>query len=206
MVQVQHSAIADSERHPPKGASLASSGQVMKADGGDSVTWVNPSTLNNIIISTALESFNTSTQTPSALDTALQVVFGGAVAGTDVSISSGGLVTFNTAGVYAVNINLVVSRTSAAGNANLVTRVKLNGTAIDPVYFTSLAEDDNAVVLTIHLLRSFAATNTLTVEFMRDSGGSGLDNGILQGFNPTTSGWANTPSAYVKIQKLTGAA
>lgn len=43
MANIQHSLIADSDRHPPKGASTAAEGQVPTSDGLGGVTWEAPS-------------------------------------------------------------------------------------------------------------------------------------------------------------------
>ena len=56
-------------------------------------------------------------QSPTAVDTPLQVAFGAAqgAPADQVSISAAGLVTFNAAGNYAVRIKLQAGRTGASG-------------------------------------------------------------------------------------------
>lgn len=200
----QHASITDANRHEAKGASTASNGQVLKANGDGSTSFVNPSTLTNVSITNVLTGIDLTIQNPSAVDVALPVTFGNAVAATDVSLSSGGVLTFNTTGFYVLDVNLNFQRTAAVGLAKLVSRILVNGTAIDPTYYTILTDLATAQPLYIHLERTFNATNTLTVEVLRDS--SGIDNGGLYPLDPVLAGWNTSPSAYIKVQKMVGVA
>jgi hypothetical protein len=201
---VQHDAIVDAERHEAKHADAASNGQVLKANGDTTTSFVTPSTLNNIVRTTVLENSDTTTQTPAAKDTPLQVVFGAATSNADITLAAGGTVTFNTAAVYDIDIKLQVNRTAAAGNALVVARLLVNDVAVAPVYYVALADLAGNFPLQIKLTRAFAATNTLKVQIMQDN--AGLAQGTLTSFNPNLAGWDNVPSAYIKIVKVAGAA
>ena len=79
-----------------------------------------------------LRAASTATQAPSAVDTALQVSFGVAQgsASDPVMLNAAGLVTFNTAGNYAIRIKLQNGRTGATGTSILLSRILLNGAQV----------------------------------------------------------------------------
>lgn len=201
---VQHDAIVDAERHEAKHADAASNGQVLKANGDTTTSFVTPSTLSNVVITTPLDTVDINTQNPSAVDTPLTVTFGSATSNADITLSSGGTVTFNTSAVYLVTIDLVFGRTVAAGIAVMLARMLVNGAQFENTHVVELDTDLDVVPIRIQFMRSFSATNTLSVQIMRDS--AGIDNGGLVSVNPVLAGWATTPSAAMKIQKLAGAA
>lgn len=201
-MSIQHAVIADAERHEAKGASTATSGQVLKANGDGSTSWVNPNSLSNISILSTLEAQSTTTQGPSATDTPYQVTFGSGSSNSDVTVASNGVVTFNTTGLFLVTINMNFGRANNTGIAKVVARLLTNGSASG---FTQISQMDTSVNFTpFHatVLRSFTATNTITVEILRDS--TGANDGGLYTFDPALSGWTNVPSAAVRIQRIAG--
>lgn len=150
-----------------------------------------------------LRASSTATQAPTALDTPLQVVFGAAQNSSSdaVMLSAAGLVTFNTAGNYAVRIKLQQGRTSGSGTAILFSRLLLGGAAYgspsvarmdaaNPIYAT-----DSRVVI------NATAGQTLAVQIVRDSGGN--NSGGLVTLTPTTlTAWGAAPSALLVISHL----
>jgi hypothetical protein len=151
-----------------------------------------------------LEWIDTTAQTPGAPDVPLQVTFGGATSNADITLSALGLITFNTAGVYKISIHLHFGRAAAAGITNFLARLLVNGTAISPTYYVVVENEEAVIPFDMEFTRAFSATNTLALQIMQDS--AGLSAGGLVTFNPTAAGWADVPSAYVRIQKMAGAA
>ena len=133
---MEHKDIPDAQLHQIKGAASASSGQVPIATGAGTATfgfldWTQIA--NKPMASgyqTVLSSFSSVSQTPAAVNTALQVVFGAAQSTADVSITAGGLVTFNTSGAYLIDIFLRFGRTGASGTAIVLNRLLKNGAQI----------------------------------------------------------------------------
>lgn len=201
---IQHNVIPDAERHEAKGASTAIAGQVLKANGDGSTSFVAPNTLSNIAITSTLEAISTTTQNPAGTDTPYQVVFGGGTSNTQATVASNGIVTINEAGLYLITVDLNFSRANNVGLATMVARVLINGVATNFIYPVKMDTSINFDPTNITIFRSFAATDTITVQIIRDSGGA--NDGGLYTFNPVLAGWADTPSALIRIQKITGAA
>lgn len=205
MASTQHSAIADADRHENKGASTASAGQVLQANGDGTTTFVNPSTLTNTVSTVVLSQQDTTHQVPSATDTAIQVTFGSATSTTDVSLSSTGLVTFNTAAYYIITMDFNFTRDSTAGITSMLMRILINGTAVNPTYITEIPAGSANISRQIIIQQSFASGNTLAVQFMNDSANTGLNVGGLNSFTPVNSAWVAVPSAYINVSKVVGA-
>lgn len=198
----QHKNIIDSERHEAKGASSATSGQVLKANGDGTTSFVSPNTLANIGIQSTLVGKSTIDQAPSATDTPLQVVFGSGGSNSHASIASNGIVTITSAGLYLITVSLHFSRETGPGSAILLSRVLVNGSNIDHNYVITLDDNSNTFTHTFTLLRSFNTSNTITVEIMRDD--TGADLGGLSAFTPNVGSWGAIPSASIIVQKIAG--
>ena len=133
---MEHKDIPDAQLHQIKGAASASSGQVPIATGAGTTVFgfldwtqiANKPTASGY--QTVLSSFSSVNQTPAAVNTALQVVFGAAQSTADVSITAGGLVTFNTSGAYLIDIFLRFGRTGASGTAIVLNRLLKNNAQI----------------------------------------------------------------------------
>lgn len=201
---IQHDAIVDAERHEAKHADAASAGQVLKANGDTTTSFVAPSTLSNIVLTTPLDAVDITAQDPATTDTALTVTFGAGTSNADITLTAGGLVTFNTAAVYLVTVDLTFGRAAGAGIAVLAARTLVNSAQFENTRIVELDTDLNVIPIRIQFMRAFSATNTMTVEILRDS--SGIDEGGLVSVNPVLAGWATSPSAAIKIQKIAGAA
>lgn len=199
---IQHVNIADADRHEAKGASTATNGQVLKANGGGLTSFVNPSTLNNITMSTTLESVNNTTQGPSAVDTPYQVIWGGAAANTDVSVAAGGTVTILTTGLYFVTFNLNLGRANNTGVATILARLLINDVPTGFVQTTRIDTSSNVTPLNASVFRAFTANDTIKIQIIRDSGGSN-DGGLIT-IDPVLAGWNNSPSAAIRVQKVSG--
>lgn len=201
---VDHKAIVDAERHEPKGASTATIGTVAKSNGDGTTTWVAPNTLVNTTLSAILEQGSIATQSPSAVDTPLQIEFGAAASGTNFTLSTVGLVTILVAGYYKFTLNLNVARPTGVGIAIIAARVLVNGSQVGQTQGVSL---DN-VAVNVPLYHKFegqyAAGTTFQFQIIRDS--AGINVGSLTAIDPVLTGWATVPSAWIRIQKVAGAA
>lgn len=198
----EHRLIPDAERHETKGASTATVGQVHRSNGGGATSWVNPSSLNNVTISSTLEGISNTTQGPTAVDTPYQVTWGAGSSNSDVNIASNGIVTIITAGLYFITFNLNMGRTGNTGIATLLARLLINDTPAGFVQGTRIDTSANVTPFNATVYRSFNASDTIKVQLIRDSGGNN-DGGLIT-IDPVLAGWDNSPSAAIRLQKVLG--
>lgn len=118
-----------------------------------------------------LRAASTVVQAPSAVDTALQLTFGVAQgsASDPVMINAAGLVTFNTAGNYAVRIKLQAGRTGASGTSILLSRILVNGAQYGSPAATKLVSADTTIPIESRVVINTTAGQTFAVQIMRDS-------------------------------------
>ena len=201
---IQHANIPDAQRHEAKGASAAAANTVLKAVGDGTTAFVDPSTLSNMKIGSRLEAKSTTNQSPALVDTALQVVFGGAVSNADTALAANGTVTINTAGLYQVKVDLQVGRSTTTATAKVVARVLVNDAAWDVTKAVHLGTSGGIIPVTFDFLRTFAASDTIKVQIARDS--TGENDGGLVTFNPVIAAWDDVPSAAIKVYRIAGGA
>lgn len=141
-------------------------------------------------------------QAPTAVDTPIQLVFGAAQksASDPVMINAAGLVTFNTAGNYAVRIKLQCGRTGATGTSILLSRLLLSGTQIGSTACVKLTQTDATTPTESRVILNPTAGQTLVVQIMRDSAGSNF-GGVYQQA-ATVTAWGTAPSALLVISRL----
>lgn len=141
-------------------------------------------------------------QAPTAVDTPLQLIFGAAQksASDPVMINAAGLVTFNTAGNYAVRIKLQCGRTGATGTSILLSRLLLSGTQIGSTACVKLTQTDATTPTESRVILNPTAGQTLVVQIMRDSAGSNF-GGVYQQA-ATVTAWGTAPSALLVISRL----
>lgn len=141
-------------------------------------------------------------QSPSAVDTPLQVAFGAAQGSalTPVQISASGLVTFNEAGNYAVRIKLQAGRTGASGTSILLSRLLLAGAQYGSPSATKLVSADVTIPIESRVVINATAGQTFAVQIMRDSAGSNF-GGIFPQAAAVTA-WGTAPSALLVISRL----
>jgi hypothetical protein len=144
-------------------------------------------------------------QAPTALDTALQVTFGAAQksASDPVMINAAGLITFNTAGVYAVRVKLENGRTGATGTSVLLSRLIKNGAAYGSPAAVKLTSSDETVPTDSRVIIDAAAGDTLVVQIMRDSAGTNF--GGLYPQVAVVTAWGTVPSALLVVSRLEAA-
>ena len=141
-------------------------------------------------------------QTPSAVDTPLQLTFGAAQkSATDpVMINSAGLVTFNTTGNYAVRIKTQNGRAGASGTSILLMRILVNGAQYGSPAATRITATDSTVPTESRVVLNPTAGQTMAVQIMRDSAGSNFGGVYPQVATVTACG--TTPSALLVISRL----
>lgn len=149
-----------------------------------------------------LRAASTATQAPSAVDTALQLTFGAAQgsASDPVMINAAGLVTFNTAGNYAVRVKLQNGRTGATGTSILLSRLLLNGVQAGSAAAVKMTQTDATTPTESRIVLNPTAGQTLAVQIMRDSAGSNF-GGVYPQVAVVTA-WGTAPSALLVISRL----
>lgn len=145
---------------------------------------------------------STVAQAPSAVDTALQLTFGAAQnsAANPVMINAAGLVTFNTAGSYAVRIKLQCGRTGATGTSILLSRLLLGGAQIGSPAAVKMTQTDATTPTESRVVINVTAGQTFIVQIMRDSAGSNFGGVYPQA--ATVTAWGTAPSALLVISRL----
>lgn len=199
---IQHNNIPDADRHEAKGASTASLGTVLRANGNGTTSFVTPSSLNNVNIASIIEGVSFVTQGPTAVDTPYQVTWGSANSNADVGIAANGTVTILNSGLYFVTFNLNLGRSNATGIATVAARLLINDAPTGFVQAVKIDTSANVTPLSISSLRSFSGNTTIKVQIIRDS--SGANDGGLITVDPVLTGWDNSPSAAIRIQKIGG--
>ncbi|QPI13737.1 putative neck protein [Serratia phage Tsm2] len=149
-----------------------------------------------------LRAASTATQAPSAVDTPLQLTFGAAqLSATDpVMLNSAGVVTFNTAGAYAVRIKLQNGRTGATGTSVLLSRLLINGAPVGSTAAVKMTQTDATTPTESRVVVQATAGQTFTVQIMRDSSGSNFGGVYPQ--VATVAAWGTAPSALLVISRL----
>lgn len=207
-MSIQHSAIADADRHEPKGASTASNREVLtsKGDGTTQFDLVSfndltdvPSTLLTAAVLTGTSS--ASSQTPSASNTNTDIVFGSGSTTTDVTLASTGVITFNTGGTYLVQADLNFGRDSGASASIIYVRALKGGVAVGSPVQVRLQEAVARKLVNLNLVVGAAANDTFKFQMVTDSSGDG--GGGLKQDTPSASGWSVVPCAKLTVSKFT---
>lgn len=147
---------------------------------------------------------STVTQLPTALGTPLQLVFGGAqnTASNPVMINAAGLVTFNTAGAYAVRIKLQCGRAGATGVVTVVSRILLGGVQYGSSAAVRLDNANTIIPSESRVVINATAGQTLAIQILRDSVDSSINAGGVYAIQPATAGWTAAPAALLVVSRL----
>ena len=179
--------------------SFGTSGQVLSSTGSG-VAWVDDSAYELIMTGTT-----TAGQNPSALDTALQLRFGGAQATTDVSIDAAGLITFLEAGNYRLSFSCCFYRNALSGYSNTQFGIFYDSSggaptvSASPVKSFSDEERQRPKMYHEDLIIEVVANSTLVVKMLNDSSLTADNSTALASYAGTLG---TTPSANVLIYKL----
>lgn len=199
---IEHKDIPDVNIHQTKGVASAPTGTVHAASAGVG-TWVAPYTLQTVKETVVLQASQNTTQLIAAQDTPQGVLFGGAQVGADVSIDAAGLITINTTGYYKFKFNLNFGRTTTAGSSFIFARLLINGTPAGFVQGTQLDSANQSIPFQADYDAVLTAGNTVKVEMYRDSAGV-ANGGLIAVTTPALAGWADVPSAWVRVYKQLG--
>lgn len=152
-----------------------------------------------------LSAASTVTQTPSGVGVATQVTFGPAQSNSTLTLSAGGLVTFNQTGLYLINGYGSVERQGSSGGVSIfLFRFLVNGVQAGYTKAFHLDTTDATVPYEITFpLNVTTVGTTIAFEVMRDASGTGAGQN-QGGLYPHTnsSGWSNVPSADLNIWQL----
>lgn len=149
-----------------------------------------------------LRAASTVIQAPTAVDTPLQLTFGGAQGSiaNPVMINAAGLVTFNTAGNYAVRIKLQNGRTGSSGTSILLSRILLNGAQIGSPAAAKMSQAESIFATDSRVVINVTAGQTFSVQIMRDSAGTNFGGVYPQA--ATVTAWGTAPSALLVVSRL----
>lgn len=180
----------------PSSAAASQSTAYLRADG----TW------QGVLSKYVLKMTGTTTagQNPAALDTALQLRFGGAQATTDVSIDAAGLITFLEAGNYRLNINACFQRNATSGYSNTQFGIFYDSAggaptvAASPIKSFGNSEEERPNIYYEDLIIEVVANSTLVVKMLNDSSLTADNSTALSSYAGTLG---TTPSANVLIYK-----
>lgn len=206
---MEHKLIEDADRHEPKGATLATVGQVMKSNG-DGTTYfgfVNRDEIAGTIVKAGYSKLiyaesSASSQQPSATGTPLQVEFGAAQSTDDVSLGSTGILTFTTSGQYLLELSYRYGRSTSTGSAILFARAMLNSTQLVASSCAVLVDTAQVIPTTNTIIIDANAGDTFKLQILRDS--AGLNDGGLKQTTPSLTGWNSSPSANMTVYKYLG--
>ena len=218
----EHNTLTGASLHEPKGVAAAAADLAYISDGAGSGAWETPSLsgqgaatvnqllasdgaggtqwVNNDVDSTSILARSELTnQNPTALDTPLQLLFGGVHSTTEFDIDAAGAVTCNVSGTYNLRFNFRFARTSGTGTAILVLRYLINGVEVTPPITAELTGSGDVYPYAATVTGAIVVGQVLTVELIRDSAGN--NDGGVHFFNPTLAGWGSVPSAAIGISR-----
>ena len=143
-------------------------------------------------------------QQPSTTNTPIQVEFGAAQTGIELSLSGLGTVTCNSRGTYAFRFKLQFGRSGATGVSYLMTRILKNGAQFGVTQSTRLSSSDSIIPTDSRVLMKLLAGDTVKMELVRDS--IGANSGGLYQQAASTPGWSAAPSALLVASVIEGVA
>lgn len=206
---VEHVTIGDADRHEAKHASTAALNQALLSNGNGTTRFAFISYDDLIDRPTfvgyqqILTGFSTAaSQSPSAVDTPLQIEFGSGSITADATLASNGTLTFNVAGDYIITLFLRFGRTSGVGTAILLNRFLINGVQGLNSNGLKIGDQDTIIPFSTSLNLTATAGMTFQLQIMRDS--AGINNGGLFRILPTAVGWNLSPSATIVVSKFVG--
>jgi hypothetical protein len=137
-------------------------------------------------------------QEPGGTNSPIVIEFGPAQSEPDVSLSVGGLITFNTAGMYRITFVNSYGRTGSGGTAILFLRGRLNGVQYGISQAPHLATSESVIPATYTFELAVNAADTFDVQLYRDSMGTNA-GGLFK--TVSALGWDDSPSSFIAIYK-----
>lgn len=141
-------------------------------------------------------------QTPTVVDTPLQLTFGAAQgsASDPVMLGAAGLVTFNQAGAYALRLKLQCGRTGSTGTSILLSRLLIDGAQLGSAAAVKMTQTDATTPTESRVALNVTAGQTFAAQIMRDSAGSNF--GGVYPHTAAVTAWGTAPSALLVISRL----
>ena len=178
------------------------SGQVLSSTG-TGVDWITLEDRFDVAHEIVGQS-TAATQGPSAVDTSYTVEFGAAQGSgsTASQLSAAGVVTFNEAGIYRIDVQLAAYRESGTGDAFLLIAPYLDGSQYGfSSVITFIPSQAQWQPWNYSAVVEVAATDTFTIRIARDGGGT--NEGGLRRFSPNSgSPFSGPGTAQIRIQQL----
>lgn len=138
-------------------------------------------------------------QLPAGLDAPLQIEFGPAqgTVSDKAMFDAAGQVTFNVDGMFIIDVSAEAGRAGSTGVSFMFRRVLVNGVQYGKSRHARLDNADIMIPIYTRLEYQATAGDTMTFEIMRDSAGANF--GGLYKTTPTPAGWADAPTAAIRI-------
>lgn len=198
---IQHASIPDAQRHEPKGASTATSGQALFSTGSGATTFrsidwsdVGGTPTFSAVAELVITSYDNSSQTTNVKEVPVQITFGAALAGDGVDLDADGTVTFNDIGTFIVIIDLFAGKTSGSGHTKMFLKQEFAGATFGPIQTVRFRSDDNGAINKVTLFSIVEVTSspqTYKVSFATDTNNTlGFQAHTL----PAITGWSETTS------------
>lgn len=146
-----------------------------------------------------LQSSDTTNQTPTTLDTAMQVKFGSTQTNSYVFLDTDGTITFLQDGHYHVEVRVQIGRVGTNGTSIVLTRCLKNNAQYGGGSAFKLGNSDVLIPCLSILHLDIVKDDTLKFQLMRD--GNGNNSGGLYITIPS-NGWNTIPSANITITKI----
>jgi len=148
-----------------------------------------------------LTAFSFNTQSPTAVDTLLQVEFGAAQFGSSdpVQIDILGNITINQTDQYIVSLILQYGRVGAGSFVLLFFRLLVDGVQAGNSIAAKLDNANSNLPVQFSGPLSLSSGQILTIEIWRDS--TGFDAGSLFSETPVLGGTNSTPSASISLRR-----
>lgn len=178
-------------------------GQVLSSNSGSAPTWI---TSPSYVLNMTAESVTT--QSPSAVDTPLQLTLGSAQLNSNVVLDVAGLITFIEAGNYRISLSCSFGRGANAGQSNTQFAILYDSAGGVPATYISPTSiyglEGNSAVFNTHkedLILTVVANSTLAIRMNNDSGSSGDNNASCLRYTGQAGSLNTSPSVSVLIYK-----
>lgn len=162
------------------------------------------------LLNPIIDASTSSDQEPTALDSPIDIHFGGAqgTAQDPAHIDANGVVNINESGAYIIEVRLNVGRLSNSGTAYIFTRAAIDpGTGsfsigTTPIY-TRLGANGFSIPERIEVRNIFTAGTRAKIQLVRDTNGGGAANdGGLYSNTASGAGWGTSNTARILIYKI----
>tara|TARA_R110000796_G_scaffold90427_2_gene194300 strand:+ start:2888 stop:3517 length:630 start_codon:yes stop_codon:yes gene_type:complete len=146
------------------------------------------------------------TQETVTSDVPIQIEFGPGQgsAGTPVQVDALGTITFNQAGTYFVRLTFLFERTGNNNSGELVQHLRITKDGIQVGSTQTFELKETGITLPYNTTITYTATagDEIKVELVEDSTSHPNAQGGLVSFITSTTGWGDSPTASLNIQRV----